>query len=132
MKKIVTAILAIATSIALLGCTAAETASHQASMAADNFEVARELTVFNNVTGEILFIAQGCMSIEVDDLDSQLEIVVKQPEGNFEKHFVGLNQTTTYIVKDLHGVDVENFRYQIAINPDMILPFEFKMVVGGE
>lgn len=133
MKNKIIAIAATAAVVlAMTGCRAADSASYQASMAADNFEVARELTVFNNVTGEILFIAQGCMSIEVDDIDSQLEIMVSQPDGTYEKHFVGLNETTTYIVKDLHGVDVENFRYQIAINPDMILPFEFKMVTGGE
>lgn len=53
-------------------------------------------------------------------------------EGKYEKHFVGLNETTTYIVKDLNGVDVENFRYQININPDMLIPFEPKLVTGGE
>ena len=50
----------------------------------------------------------------------------------FIEHFVGLNETTTYIVKDLDGVDIENFRYKLIINPDMILPFEPKLVTGGE
>lgn len=132
MKNIIAVAATAAVVLAMTGCSAASTASHQVSTAADNFEVVRELTVFNNVTGEILFIAQGRMSVEVDDLDSQLEIMVAQPDGAYEKHFVGLNETTTYIVKDLHGVDVENFRYQIVINPDMIIPFEPKMVTGGE
>lgn len=133
MKKAIgIAASCVALALALTGCSAASTASQQASIAADNFEVVRELTVFNNVTGEILFIAQGRMSIEVDSNDSQLEIMVAQPEGKYEKHFVGLNETTTYIVKDLNGVDVENFRYQININPDMLIPFEPKLVTGGE
>lgn len=116
---------------AMAGCRAADSASYNASVAADNFEVVRELTVFDNVTGQILFIAQGRMSIEVDREDSQLEIVVAQPDNKYEKHFVGLNETTTYIVKDLNGVEVDSFRYQISINPDLLIPFEPKIVDGG-
>jgi hypothetical protein len=118
-------------SVIMTGCSAADTASQQASVAADNFETVRELTVFNNVTGEILFISQGRMSITVDATDSQLEIIVAQPSDMYEKHFVGLNETTTYVVKDLSGVEVESFRYKIIINPDMILPFEPKLATGG-
>ncbi len=65
------------------------------------------------------------MSIEVDINDNQLEIMVAQPDNIYEKHFVGLNETTTYIVRDLDGVEVESFRYKLIINPDMILPFPF-------
>lgn len=114
------------------GCTAADTASWQVSDAADNFEVVRELTVFDNCTGEILFIAEGRMSITVDSNDSQLEIMVAQPDGHYEKHYVGLNQTTTYIVRDVSGVDVENFRYKLRVNPDMLIPFDIDVVDGGE
>lgn len=131
-KGITIAAVGAALALSLTGCSAAATASNQASKAADNFEVVRELTVFNNVTGEILFIAQGRMSIEVDSSDSQLEIMVAQPDDKYEKHFVGLNETTTYVVRDLNGVEVENFRYQLNVNPDMLIPFEFKMVTGGE
>ncbi|WP_418831592.1 hypothetical protein [Paraeggerthella sp.] len=131
MRKTAAFAIASAIALSLCGCSAASTASQQVSVAADNFEVVRELTVFNNVTGEILFIAQGRMSVEVDDVDSQLEIMVAQPDGKYEKHFVGLNETTTYVVKDLAGVDVDSFRYKIVINPDMILPFEPKLVTGG-
>jgi hypothetical protein len=113
-------------------CTAADTASWQTSDAADNFEVVRELTVFDNCTGQILFIAEGRMSINVDSSDSQLEIMVAQPDNHYEKHYVGLNETTTYVVRDISGVDVENFRYRIRVNPDMLIPFDIDVVDGGE
>lgn len=131
-KGIAIAAIGVVLAFSLAGCSAASTASNRASVAADNFEVVRELTVFNNVTGEILFISQGRMSIKVDEDESQLEIVVAQPDDKYEKHFVGLNETTTYVVRDLNGVEVESFRYQLNINPDMLLPFEFKVVTGGE
>lgn len=131
MKKAIVLAATIA-ALATSGCTAADTASQRASMAADNFEVVRELTVFDNCTGEILFIAEGRMSITVDSGDSQLEIVVAQPGDTYEKHYVGLNETTTYIVRDLSGVDVENFRYRIYVNPDMLIPFDLDVVDGGQ
>lgn len=129
-KAIVMAAMLVA--LAASGCSAADAASQRASVAADNFEVVRELTVFDNCTGEILFIAEGRMSITVDSGDSQLEIVVAQPGDMYEKHYVGLNETTTYIVRDLSGVDVENFRYRIYVNPDMLIPFDLNVVDGGQ
>lgn len=124
--------VAVAVVAGFTGCTAADTASWQASDAADNFEVVRELTVFDNCTGQILFIAEGRMSIYVDSSDSQLEIMVAQPDGHYEKHYVGLNETTTYIVRDVSGVDVESFRYRIRVNPDMLIPFDVDVVDGGD
>lgn len=72
------------------------------------------------------------MSINVDSSDSQLEIMVAQPDNHYEKHYVGLNETTTYVVRDISGVDVENFRYRIRVNPDMLIPFDIDVVDGGE
>lgn len=131
MRKAIIA-AALACAALFTGCTAADTASQQVSWDADNFNVVRELTVFDNVTGDILFIAQGRMSIDVDETESQLEIMVAQPDGKYEKHFVGLNETTTYVVKDINGVDVQNFRYKLTINPDMLIPFEIGIVDGGQ
>lgn len=129
---VATVMVAVAVVDGFTGCTAADTASWQASDAADNFEVVRELTVFDNCTGQILFIAEGRMSINVDSSDSQLEIMVAQPDGHYEKHYVGLNETTTYIVRDVSGVDVESFRYRIRVNPDMLVPFDIDVVDGGD
>lgn len=88
--------------------------------------------MFDNCTGQILFIAEGRMSITVDANDSQLEVMVAQPDNHYEKHYVGLNETTTYVVRDISGVDVENFRYRIRVNPDMLIPFDIDVVDGGE
>lgn len=131
-RKMIAAVLCAALAVAASGCTAADVASQRTSDAADNFEVVRELTVFDNCTGQILFIAEGRMSIHVDSCDSQLEIMVAQPGDVYEKHYVGLNETTTYVVRDVSGVDVENFRYRIRVNPDMPIPFDIDVVDGGE
>ncbi len=121
----------VALAISAAGCTAADTASQQVQVAADNFEVVRELTVFDNCTGDILFVASGRMSVSVDPNKERLEIMVAQPGDKYEKHFVGLNETTTYIVRDISGVDVDSYRYKLVINPDMLIPFEPSLVTGG-
>lgn len=121
----------VALALSAAGCTAADTASQQVQVAADNFEVVRELTVFDNCTGDILFVASGRMSVSVDPDKERLEIMVAQPGDKYEKHFVGLNETTTYIVRDISGVDVDSYRYKIVINPDMLIPFEPSLATGG-
>lgn len=130
-KRIAAAIAVGVLGVSLAGCSAASTASQQASIAADNFETVRELTVYDTVTGQILFDMQGLMSISVDSGDSQLEVIIKDGDS-YKKHFVGLNETTTYTLTDIDGVDVEHFRYKINVNPDMLIPFEGKIVNGGE
>lgn len=131
-KALAVAVVAIALAATMVGCSAASTVRQNVKWAADNFEVVRELTVFDNVTGEILFIAQGRMTIEVDENEHQLEITVAQPDDVFEMHYVGLNETTTYVVRDMSGVEVDGFRYKLTVNPDMLIPFEFGIVTGGD
>lgn len=132
MKKAIAMAIAAALAASAAGCSAASTARHQASWDADNFEVVRELTVFDNCTGQVLLMAEGCMSIEAVPDYNQLRIIVKNPGDKYEQHFVGLNETTTYIVTDKEGVDVDNFRYKLTINPDMLIPFEPGLVTGGD
>ena len=106
-------------------CSAMNIVSWEVSREANNFNVVRELTVYNNVTGEIIMVAQGRISVVVDSGESQLEIMVANPGEQYEKHLVGLNETTTYIVRDLAGIeDVENFEYRTVINPRMMAEFE--------
>lgn len=132
MKKAIAMAIAAALAATAAGCSAASTARQQASWDADNFEVVRELTVFDNCTGQVLLMVEGCMSIEAVPDYSQLRIIVKQPGGKYEQHFVGLNETTTYIVTDVEGVDVDSFRYKLTINPDMLIPFEPELATGGD
>lgn len=106
-------------------CSAMNIVSWEVSREANNFNVVRELTVYNNVTGEIIMVAQGRISVVVDSGESQLEIMVANPGEQYEKHLVGLNETTTYIVRDLTEIkDVENFRYRTVINPRLMEEFE--------
>ena len=131
--KIFGIIIAIIAAIALFiwflfgigACSAMNIVSWEVSREANNFNVVRELTVYNNITGEIIMVAQGRISVVVDAHENQLEIMVANPGEQYEKHLVGLNETTTYIVRDLAGIeDVENFEYRTVINPKLMAEFE--------
>lgn len=69
--------------------------------------------------------------VSVDPDKERLEIVVAQPGDKYEKHFVGLNETTNHIVRDISGVDVDSYRCKIVINPDMFIPFDPSLATGG-
>ena len=64
----------------------------------------------------------GKMSITADTSDNQLEILVEDENGNYQKHFVGLSDNVTYTVEQLRGIDVDQYKYTLNFNPKMWLP----------
>lgn len=109
----------------LSGCeTQADKVTYNLSQEADNFNVVRELTVINCINGDVIFQMSGRMSIEADTADNQLEVLVEDENGEYQKHFIGLSDNVTYVVEDL-GLgenDVNNYKYTLNYNPDMWLP----------
>lgn len=124
MKKIVALVCAVALILAFTGCSQAERVSYNLSKEADNFNQVRQLTFINCITGEVLFQATGKMSIEVDEVDNQLEVVSEEENGKYKKHFFGLSPVVTYTCEDISEDDVSNTKFTINFNPDMILPYE--------
>jgi uncharacterized protein YheU (UPF0270 family) len=123
MKKTITIIACAIMLLAVLaGCREADRVSHNLSLEADNFEVVRQLTVIDCITGDVLFQMTGKISIEADTVDNQLEIIVEDENGDYQKHFVGLSDNVTYIVEQLNFQDVENYKYVLNFNPKMWLP----------
>ena len=114
----------------LTGCsTEAERVSYNLSQEADNFNVVRQLTVINCIEGDVLFQMTGKLSIDVDELENQLEIIVEDG-GTYVKHFVGLSDNVTYIVEDLNlgANDVAKYKYTLNFNPDMWIPIEVETI----
>ena len=131
MKRIVTfmlcGVLCVGTMCGLTGCMReADKVSHNLSLEADNFNVVRRLTVMDCITGDTLFTMTGNMSIEEqtgEHAPHQLQIIVEEAEGQYAKHIVGLSDNVSYIVEDLHGEDVNQYRYTLNFNPNMWIPF---------
>ena len=130
-KKVLAILLAVGLMMTTLtGCeTQADRVSYNISQQADNFNIVRQLTVINCITGDVLFQMTGKLSIEADRTDNQLEIIAED-NGTYVKHFVGLSKNTTYVVEDLNlGANaVSKYKYTLNFNPKMWIPVNVEMI----
>ncbi|WP_238483748.1 beta-sandwich lipoprotein [Anaerosporobacter faecicola] len=102
--------------------------SENLSKEADSFNVVRQLTVINCIEGDVLFQMTGKLSITADTADNQLEIIVEDENGNYQKHFVGLSDNVTYVVEQLGSKNVSKYKYTLNYNPKMWIPVEFENI----
>ena len=130
-KRIILAALLISAGVlALTGCaTSASTASQNISTAADNFEVQRQITGINGITGKPAFYIEGRCSIE--DQGNQLEITCKHAANDYRKHFIGLSDNTFYVSEQMDGIDVSVYHTKILVKPEALLP-EFELDTGKQ
>lgn len=112
--------------VVLSGCTEADRVSYNLSQQADNFNIVRQLTVINCITGDTMFQMSGKLSITADTADNQLEIIVENDDGTYVKHYIGLSDNVTYVVEDLNlsETEVSKYKYQLNFNPNMWIPIE--------
>ncbi len=124
-KKIALVFILCVAIMSLTGCTQAERVSYNVSQQADNFNIVRKITVINCIKGDVLFQVSGKMSINVDEVENQLELLVES-DGTYSKHFIGLSDNVTYVVEDLNlgANEVNKYKYTINFNPNMWIPFE--------
>ena len=127
-KLILLTVSAVVSAGSIIGCSQADRVSYNLSKEADNFNNVRQLTVIDCITGDTMFQMTGKMSITADTTDNQLEVVVEMEDGKYKKHFVGLSDNVTYIVEDITGNDVSNYRYTLNFNPNMWIPFNFETI----
>lgn len=125
-KKFILGILLI-TMVSLSGCRESERASYNLSKEADSFNVVRQITVINCLQGDVMFQMSGKMAIEMDEEENQLEVMIEDGDM-YKKHFIGLSDNVTYIIEDVKGVDVDNYKYTIKINPEMWIPVNAELV----
>lgn len=128
MKKILITITILIALLGVAGCTQADKVSENLSKEADNFNVVRQLTVINCLQGDVLFQMTGKLSIYADTADNQLEVVVEDENGKYQKHLIGLSDNVTYTVEQKRYEDVSNYRYTLNFNPDMWFPVDVKTI----
>ena len=130
MKKLLVLLVAMVMTVGTLtGCSQAERVSYNLSKQADNFNVVREITVINCITGDVLFQMSGRMSITPDPAENQLEVIVED-DGTYVKHFIGLADNVTYVVEDLNLGDnaVSKYKYTLNFNPNMWIPVDVETI----
>ena len=130
MKKIVIWILAALFAVGLMtGLTAcgpsnADVASHNLSVEAEQFKVARRIVFFNGITDKYLAEIDGYCSVETGDsaLSGSLEVTCRLGPHKYKKAFFGLSDNVSYMVQQIDPIDVSVTRYKVIFKPEAIVP----------
>lgn len=122
-KKIVIPVMLMGAFL-LGGCDGRESdeVSYNVSQEADNFNVIRRVAVINVRTDKIEFEVIGRISVDTDDSD-KLVILVEVEQGVYKKHLVNMTEWNMYVVEDLEGAAVNQYRYEVNYMPESIIPF---------
>ena len=113
MKKSILLLLIMVIVIgSLASCTAAWNVNHNLSQAADNFEVARKITVYNARTDLVVMEMEGYMSI-TNNATNELVVTCKTGGGEYKKNYVYLNEYVSYVVEDITGTTTDPYHYKV-------------------
>lgn len=116
-------VLAIAMVFVLTGCRQSDKVSRNVSLEADNFNVIRRVVVTNVRTDKVMFEVIGKISIDTNDSD-KLVIIAETDKGVYKKHYVNMTEWNMYVVEDLYGADVNEYKYEVNYMPESIIPVE--------
>ena len=104
------------------GCRESDKVSYNVSQEADNFNVIRRVAVINTRTDKIEFEVIGRISVDTNDSD-KLVIIVEADKGIYKKHLINMTEWTMYVVEDLEGAKVNEYKYEVNYMPETIIPF---------
>lgn len=123
MKKLFTLFAVCLLAVAFSGCidNDAWVASHNISKDADMFRIKRRIVFYDSINAEYMLSIEGACSIEYDEMDQQLEVTCKTPEG-YKKHFLGLSNNVTYFAEHLEASDVSVQHYKVIFKPRTLIP----------
>jgi hypothetical protein len=87
-----------------------------------NFKTYRRVTFYNVRLGEVVFVCEGHCHVQIDK-DGDVEIVVKDGEDKYLRHYLGQKTDITYFSEQLTPNDnVEAHRYKVMWNPKLWIP----------
>jgi len=119
MKKIIAlSLVLILICMAFASCRPATKVSHNISLEADSFNVTRRITVVNMRTDSVMFEVVGTFSLK-NNSKNELEIICQVGPGLYKKHYIYLNDWTSYVMEDISGHGVDPYRYEIRIYPQL-------------
>ena len=104
------------------GCRESDKVSYNVSQEADNFNVIRRVAVINTRTDKIEFEVIGRISVDTSDSD-KLVIIVEAEKGIYKKHLINMTEWNMYVVEDLDGAKVNEYKYEVNYMPETIIPF---------
>lgn len=53
---------------------------------------------------------------------------IKDENGEYKKHFIGLSDNVTYVVEDITSGDVSKYSYTLNFNPNMWIPVDVEKI----
>ena len=120
MKKAAIALMVALTAVlGVTSCTESSKVSYNVSKEADNFNVVRRITVFNIRTDKVLLQMTGTFALQ-NSSENELEVICELPGEKYQKHYIYLNDWTTYIVEDLDESQVDKYSYELNFLPEMV------------
>jgi hypothetical protein len=124
MNKVTKTIAVMGVAVfALTACEpAADVASRNISVAADNFEVARRITVFNGITGDVAMVMEGYCSLGNQDTHLRMSVTCKTGRSSYVRNFVGLSDNVFFVAEQLEDVNVSSFHYRTVFRPQSLIP----------
>lgn len=124
MKKLLSLVFILVAVLALAGCELeADTVNQNLSKEADSFSVYRKIVFINGITDNYMFEITGYCSINADMADDQLEVICKNGDNSYEKHFLGLADNVTYTVIQMESSNVSGYHREIVFRPETIIPY---------
>jgi len=63
-----------------------------------------------------MFEIEGTMSLK-NNSTRELEVICMTGENTYKKHFIYLNDWTSYVVEDISGSDIDPYHYHIKVYP---------------
>lgn len=103
-------------------CSPADTASHNLSKAADNFEIPRKITFYNGITDQVVLVTEGYCSLGNNDTEKRLSVTCKTGDNKYVKNFLGLSDNVFFVSEQLEDVNVSEFHYRLMFRPQSLIP----------
>lgn len=104
------------------GCSDADVASHNLSVAADQFEINRRIVFYNGISGEYILTIEGLCSLGNYDSSNELSVTCKTGPSTYKKHFLGLSDNVTFFAEQIEGAQVGVYNYKVIFKPSVIIP----------
>lgn len=127
MKKLIAIILAtILILFVFSGCTTeSDKVNHNMSVAADNFNCERRITVYNARTDKIIMYLEGYLSLS-NNSTSELVVTCKVGPNEYKKNYIYLNDYTLYVVEDITGTHADPYHYVIEFHTEFPVNVDVK------
>lgn len=124
MKRILYTLIALVLlAVTTSACArAADTASYNLSVAADNFEVTRRIVFYNGITGDYILVIEGQCSLGNNDAAGSLSVTCKTGPNEYKKHFLGLSDNVTYFAEQIDPAPADAYHYRVIFRPSTIVP----------